>query len=301
MKNRYKNSSIEYWCGMFGMTRQAWYKVNTVRKARVNREVLILEKVRLIREDQPKIGTARLCLSINKNSGETGLKIGRDSLHKVMQKHDMLVRQRRSFKPKMTDGDGNSIFPDLRIGFVPEAANQLWSTDITYIELKGAKKHCYATFIIDEYSHLIVGYVVSERMLTQDVIGALRCAIKEQKIKKELTTLIHHSDRGSQFKSAIYQKLLSDFGIKPSMTKNGSPYENPVSERLNGIIKNELMIINLFDSFEHAKACIDKAVEVYNNQRLHSSCDYLTPQQAHQQQGHLQNRWKRKDLKVQTG
>lgn len=300
MRNQHHYLKVEYWCNMFGKTRQAWYKANQFRKHKENRESKILVQVKEIRIDQPRVGSAPLSKIINNNSALTGLNIGRDALHNLLDKHDLLVKSARRYRPKTTDGDGNSLFKDLRIGMVQDRANQFWSSDITYIDIKGPKKHCYATFVVDEYSHLVVGHTVSERMTTAEIIQALRNGILTQNIKKESCALIHHSDRGSQFKSELYQDLLKEYGIIASMTQNGSPYENPVSERLNGIIKNDLMLIDKFDSLEHARLCIGHAVMVYNNQRLHSSCNDMTPQQAHLKSGPLIQRWKKRTFEPKT-
>jgi len=80
----------------------------------------------------------------------------------------------------MTNGNGVSIYPDLRKGIKLEMKNQLWCTDITVIELRTKRKHCYLTLITDEASHLIVGYELSKRMQTKDVLKAFEMACKEQ-------------------------------------------------------------------------------------------------------------------------
>jgi putative transposase len=300
MKDQYNKTGVMYWCGMFGISRQAYYKSRKQHDTRAVFESTVLEEVRKIRAEQQKVGTLKLLESLNNEAAKTGIAIGRDSLYKLLKENGLLVRKRKKYKPITTDGNGESIYKDLRKGFTPDEPNQLWSADITYLSLRGVKRHCYATFVVDEYSHLITGHTVSMRMTAESVVEALQIGIDNQQITKGQTKLIHHSDRGSQFKSECYQKTMADYGITASMTQKGSPYENPVSERLNGIIKNELIGIDYFNNLEHAKLLIDNAVHVYNNRRLHSSCDYLTPAEAHQRTGLLLKRWHPKVYKKHT-
>src|SRR5690606_569879 len=121
-------------------------------------------------------------------------------------------------------------------------------------------------------------------------LQALQMALNNRQYPGE--QLIHHSDRGSQYCSAAYTQLLHENGIAISMTQNGDPYENALAERMNGIIKSEF---NLYESrlgFEATCDLITASINAYNHERPHSSCDLLTPQQAHQQSGPLAKRWK---------
>ena len=104
--------------------------------------------------------------------------------------------------------------------------------------------------------------------------------------------LIHHSDRGSQYCSAVYTKLLTDNHIDISMTENGDPYENALAERINGIIKGEFNLYSSQMNFELTSQHVKDCITAYNELRPHGSCDFLTPAQAHQQQAVLKKRWK---------
>ena len=102
--------------------------------------------------------------------------------------------------------------------------------------------------------------------------------------------LIHHSDRGLQYSSAAYMKVLGR-KIRISMTENSDPLENAIAERVNGILKDELLE-KRFESFDEAQMKIDKAVSVYNHLRPHLSIDMLTPAEAHSRTGSLKRHWK---------
>nr|WP_261387374.1 integrase core domain-containing protein [Chitinophaga pinensis] len=107
-------------------------------------------------------------------------------------------------------------------------------------------------------------------------------------------SLIHHSDRGSQYCSNGYIKLLHDSKIKVSMAEKGNPYENAIAERVNGILKTEFALDRLFKNYETVVAVVAESIHIYNDQRPHTSCDYLTPNQAHAKQGELVRRWRNK-------
>ena len=104
--------------------------------------------------------------------------------------------------------------------------------------------------------------------------------------------LIHRSDRGLQYAAREYVGLLESHGVALSMTQRGDPYENAGAERINGILKDEFGLSNTLPSFAQADALVARSVRAYNDLRPHGSCDFLTPSQAHEQEGPLVRRWK---------
>jgi transposase InsO family protein len=147
----------------------------------------------------------------------------------------------------------------------------------------------YLSLVTDAYSRKIIGHHVSNNLKVQGPLIALSKAIASQCQK---TNLIHHSDRGIQYCSEPYVSLLQQNNILISMTQNGSPYENAIAERVNGILKTELGADRIFKSYGQAVAAITTAISLYNNQRPHMSLNQLTPDQAHQKSGTLTKKWK---------
>ncbi|MBO9703679.1 MAG: integrase core domain-containing protein [Sporocytophaga sp.] len=135
----------------------------------------------------------------------------------------------------------------------------------------------------------MVGYNLSENLSTEGCIMALNMAFLQL---PEVYNLIHHSDRGIQYCSMAYTNLLSKKSIRISMTQNGDPNENAMAERLNGILKQELLK-KKYQSYQEAKTEIDIAVKIYNEKRPHLSCDLLTPERAHAESGILKRHWKK--------
>jgi len=296
MKQFHGSVSIGELCRLFGYRSQSYYKwLKSSEKQKCFKDE-ILKIVRSIRKDQPRLGTKKLQYKVNEELENRS--IGRDRLYGILREEGLLIRQIKKYRPKHTDGDGNSLYPDLRKELIVKRINQLWCSDITYIELRTAQRFCYLICVTDEYSHLIVGYYVSLHMRRTSVLKAMQMAVKSQLPTRALVfkeTVIIHSDRGSQYKSKDFQDFVDTHNMKSSMTAKGKSYENPVAERLNGIIKNELLEGRSFDSFEQAAKAIDKAIMIYNEQRPHLSCNMLTPKAAHEQKkGPLKKLWKQR-------
>jgi putative transposase len=140
--------------------------------------------------------------------------------------------------------------------------------------------------VTDAYSRKIVGYKLSRDLGTKGCLAALRMALREN---PDRVGLIHHSDRGTQYTSTAYVRMLGKARI--SMTNNGDPLENAIAERVNGILKDELYE-KRFRSFREAEDDIAEAVSTYNHLRPHLSIDMLTPVEAHTRTGELKRHWK---------
>ena len=146
----------------------------------------------------------------------------------------------------------------------------------------------YLSLITDAYSRKIVGFYLEETLEAIGCINTLNMAIAGC---SDCSQLVHHSDRGIQYCSLNYVELLQSNHIKISMTENGDPLENAIAERLNGILKEELLQ-HKYPDFKSVQLSVAKSVIIYNSLRPHSSCDMLTPQIAHLQTGKLKKHWK---------
>ena len=295
MKEVNLNLSISALCRLLGYSRQSFYKSINRQNIIEQQNGVVLNAIALIREDQPKIGTRKLRHILQDQLIKQGISLGRDRWFDLLRDNNLLIKQKKKYRPKMTDGNGCSIYPDFRKDLIINRPNQLWSGDITYLDLSTHENHAYAILIIDEYSHLIVGFYVSIRMRAIDTLQALQMATTNQRQGNLRfgNGLMFHSDRGSQFKAAIFREHLQKYEIIQSMTQDGMSYENPVSERINGIIKNELLLGPVFNSLEEAKMSIARAIDIYNTKRPHLSCNMQTPEYTHaNSQGPLKKLWR---------
>jgi len=282
-----ESRSIQMLCSLLGYSRQGFYKyVHHAEKEALQHD-LILQEVLNIRKTQKRIGTRKLVFMMDNFMQQHQIHIGRDAMFDLLASRKLLIRKRKRRIPITTFSDHwMRKYPNLIVDFIPTAPNQLWVSDITYICL--ANDFAYLSLITDAYSRKIVGFYLSENLSASGCIKALKMALSSN---PQLGRLIHHSDRGSQYCCADYVEILDKHFIKISMTQSGDPLENALAERVNGILKDELME-KQYLNFQQAQQAIAVAISVYNHIRPHSSIDMLTPVEAHLREGELKRRWK---------
>lgn len=296
MKQYYPTYGLGVICGLFGKTRQGHYKQQRAGEKQDMENGVILQRVQEIRKDMPRIGTRKLYFLLTDTLRQHGITIGRDSLFNLLADYGMLVRRRKRSKARTTDSNHPfRRYPNLIRELSVLAPDQLWVSDITYIALTG--DFCYLSLITDAYSRKIAGYSLQPNLKKEGPLQALNTALASRHASAN-PGLIHHSDRGMQYCSEAYTSLLNDSRITISMTEKGDPYENAIAERINGILKGELGLDKTFKTYQDAAVAVNSAVVIYNQQRPHGSCDYLTPDQAHLQQGKLTARWKSRKQKI---
>ena len=289
MKEDYPYLSKEALCRLFGKTRHALYDHLWRKEEDTLKEEIILQLVHKIRQKLPRLGTRKLLFLLDPELKSHHIEIGRDALFDLLAVHKLLIRQR---KRKMVTTDSRHWmrkYANLIKQLVISRPEQVWVSDITYIRMKN--QWGYLSMITDAFSRKIMGLSFRSDMLAQGCIDALQMALSNRQYKDH--RLIHHSDRGSQYCCKDYIDLLNSENIAVSMTENGDPYENALAERMNGIIKNEFNLYSSALSFDDTYQLINESVKVYNDFRPHSSCDYLTPEQAHNEGKILKKRWKK--------
>jgi putative transposase len=273
-------------CTLLGYTRQAFYGHKQHWLQEVFETEIIVQQVLKHRELQPKIGTRKLIVMMQDFAKEHQINLGRDGLFNLLREHNLLIRKRKRKAQTTFSKHWYKKYKNLIRGFEPLAPNLLWVSDITYIVI--ADSFVYLSLITDAYSKKIMGFYLSKTLEATGSIKALQMALDNC---TDNSNLIHHSDRGVQYCSSDYVKILNDKSIMISMTENGDPLENAIAERVNGILKDELLQ-EKYDSFEEAQRSVAKSISVYNALRPHSSCDMLTPQVAHLKEGVLKKHWK---------
>lgn len=289
MNQQYANLSVRELCELFGKTRLAYYD----RQKRINRKetvhIAVLELVEQIRDDMPRLGSKKLYFLLQPTLEREQIKMGRDAFHDMLRNYGMMVKKKR-FYPRTTWSEHwLRKYPNLIKGIKADRPNQLWVSDITYIRLEN--DFSYLSLITDAYSHKIIGYYLSSSLGSQGALNALKAAL-ETLSEPEQMSLIHHSDRGVQYCSYDYTNLLAAYNIQISMTEDGDPRENAIAERINGILKVEMQMGKTFKTRKEASETLEKQVWLYNTKRPHLSCNYLTPDQAHNGTGELQRKWK---------
>lgn len=175
--------------------------------------------------------------------------------------------------------DNTKEYPNLlEQNFYTENPGEKWVGDITYIYTKETG-WTYLAIVMDLFDLKIVGWSYEKNMTDDLVISAFNKALITRGIKKDG---IFHSDRGSQYTSKDFESLLKALNIKHSYSKKGYPYDNASMESFNAILKKEEVNVNSYETFNQAKIAIFEFIESwYNNLRIHSSLDYLTPNQKY--------------------
>jgi putative transposase len=280
------SNSLLSLCALAGYSRQSFYAFSKKKQKEHSKHELILQQVLLHRRQQARIGARKLMILLHDFLQEQQIYIGRDALFALLRNNGMLVRKRKLRAQTTLSRHHFRKYGNLVKGYEPVAPHCLWVSDITYLPTKDG--FAYLSLITDGYSRKIVGYHVSKTLQAQATVKALQMALAGC---PQTGKLIHHSDRGFQYCCKSYVALLQENHIKISMTENGDPRENAIAERVNGILKEELLKMEYVD-FEQAHTDVAKAISIYNELRLHYSCDMLTPERAHMQEGVLKKHWK---------
>ena len=157
----------------------------------------------------------------------------------------------------------------------PSRPEQYFVSDITYIKSK--QRTHYLSLVTDAYSRKIMGYHLSDDLSAESVVKALKMAVRHRQSNH---SVIHHSDRGLQYCSEVYQQVLRSHKILPSMTDGYDCYQNALAERVNGILKSEFLLYTC-NTGEELNTLIDESIHTYNNIRPHLSLAMKTPNFRH--------------------
>ena len=282
-------------CALAGVTRQAFYKRDEdLLLARLAIEQFVVQFVLGVRAKDPRIGTDKLW-RMYRDIFPDEYRVGRDAFRDIMHERGLHLR-RRPRATRTTDSRHNlPTYPNLVKSVIPLRPNHIWVSDITYIEIEDPAspqgyRFVFLTIVMDAYSKRILGWHVAPTLEAAYCIRALKMAIGTLP-EGFADTLIHHSDRGSQYASADYIKVLSTNHIVPSMTEDGNPKDNAMAERINNTVKNELLHGKTFTDIRQVTDAVRKAVHFYNSERPHSSLDWHTPDQAHRMIGEMKRHW----------
>lgn len=244
-------------------------------------DLLIVKEVKKIRKNHKVMGTRKLYEKLQSFMMEHSIKMGRDALFDLLAANQLLVKRRKRRIQTTFSSHWLRKYPNLIKEFIPSSINQLWVSDITYWKINTGE-HLYISLITDAYSRKIIGYNVADTMEAIQSIAALQMAMATLcGAAPKPKQLIHHSDRGIQYCSNKYVKLLQDNDARISMTESGDPLENAIAERVNGIIKEEYLNFYETTTLQEAKKQLIKTIALYNSDRPHMSISNKTPNQIH--------------------
>jgi transposase InsO family protein len=204
-----------------------------------------------------------------------GHEVSENTVAKLMQEHDLRASTARKFRHTTDSNHSHPVAKNvLNQEFEQAGPNEAWVSDITYVQTREGS--LYLVCVLDLYSRRVVGWSMAERMKSGLVISALQMALQQR--CPQAQELLHHSDRGSQYASEAFQRVLRDHGITCSMSGTGNCYDNAAMESFFATLKKELIYQEDYDTRAAARQSIFEYIEVfYNRERQHSALNYQSP------------------------
>jgi len=254
------NLSLSKRCDLLTFNRSSYY----IKPKDKTYDDKLISDIEAIYEAKPFYGYRKILINLT----EMGYKIGKKKLIKIRNELNL----RTIFPEKKTTiiNKEHKKYPYLLLGLEINKPNKVWSTDITYIKIKGS--YVYFVGVIDWYSRKILSYRLSNTMDTSFCIEAL-----DEAVKKYGKPDIFNSDQGSQFTSDKFTSKLSEYGIKISMDGKGRWADNIYIERFFRTLKYENIFLKKYEDIRELKSGIEKYIHFYNSNRYHSSLSYQTP------------------------
>lgn len=237
---------------------------------------MILEEVREIRREHPRMGGKKLHYVLSEYINGLSEGLGRDKFFDLLRNNDLLVKRRRKYVTTTQSFKRFFQYKDHYNGITWTRPHQAWVSDITYIRV--AEGFWYLFLITDAFSRKIVGWQLAPTLETKWALKALQMALEQC---SDPTNLVHHSDRGFQYCSNEYTALLHDKKAIPSMGEAGYCYDNAMAERVNGILKDEYLLDSTFKKSDNALTAVKQAIGKYNEKRPHWSLGLQIPAQVH--------------------
>lgn len=200
-------------------------------------------------------------------------------IKRLMREHDLQPRRRRRYVVTTDSNHDQPIFPDRSKDIILDGPDQLWVADLTYVAISGS--FAYVAIILDAWSRRVVGYAIGRSIDSRLALAALKVAITRRRPRPGC---IHHSDRGSQYASGIYQGLLASHDLVGSMSRRGNPYDNAKAESFMKTLKVEAVYPMAFETLDEVAEQLPRFIDdVYNQRRLHSALGYISPVQFEEQ------------------
>lgn len=256
------------------LSRATYYRQQQVARAVPDPSLELRDTIQIIALEWPQYGYRRITAQLHRQ----GLQVNHKRVLQVMREDNLLCLRKHRFVSTTDSHHRLPVYPNLVPEMTLTAINQLWVADITYIRLQ--REFIYLAVILDAYSRRCIGWALQPYLQAELAVEALQMALAKRHVDGNL---VHHSDRGVQYASAVYTEILKQRGIRISMSRRGNPYDNAQAERFMRTLKYEEVYLFEYESLSEAHSRIGEFLEqVYNQKRLHSALGYLSPAEYEQ-------------------
>ena len=264
--------TIERMCVLAGVSRAGYYRHWATSAPRAE-ETTVRDAIQRLALAHRHYGYRRIAAQLRRE----GFAVNRKRVLRLMQQDNLLCLRQKPFVPVTTDSrHGWRVMPNLARGMMPSGLDQLWVADITYIRLQ--EEFVYLAVVLDAFSRRVVGWALETHLQASLAIAALSMALQAR--RPTPGSLIHHSDRGTQYACGDYTELLQRHDIVASMSRVGNPYDNAKAESFMATLKREQIDGRRYRDLAEAEIEIGPFIDaVYNLDRLHSALGYRSPMQ----------------------
>jgi putative transposase len=260
--------SVKSTCALLNLPRSTWYRWCD-SEALPDLDIELRDEIQKLALEKSVYGYRRMTAALRRQ----GLVLNHKRVLRIMREDNLLCLRKQRFITTTDSEHGLTVYPNLAREMQVNGLNQLWVSDITYIKLRG--EFIYLAVILDAFSRRVIGWELSRRMDAALTLNALKMALSTRDVKPGL---VHHSDRGVQYASTEYTKLLKGSGITISMSRKGNPYDNAMAESFMKTLKYEEVYLTEYANLSEARSRISHFLEqVYNCERLHSRIGYVPP------------------------
>jgi len=256
---------------VIGLSSSTYYaKPNVPREVRERADAELRDRIEKVQCEYGAGTGYRYVLNYLRRAG---INAGERKIRRIMNKYDLQAKIKRAFVATTDSNHSHRVYPNLLPQRTVRGLDEVWTADLTYIRIGNG--FVYLAVILDLYSRKVIGWHVSKRIDGALALSALRMAIAQ---RKPAPGVIHHSDRGVQYLCAEYVGLLKTHGFWISNSAKGNPYDNAWTERFMRTLKQEEVYLASYETYLDVIENLPRFIEdVYNERRIHSALDYLTP------------------------
>lgn len=260
-----QGGSLTSLCQTAGVPRSRYYR-HLAAPELADTDTALREHIQRVALDCSCYGYRRVTKELHRQ----GIAVNHKRVLRLMREDNLLCLRKRRFVATTDSDHGLPVYPNLAADMDVSAPDVLWVSDLTYIRL--GHEFVYLAVVLDACSRRCLGWALGRRLDAALATSALRMALNGRKPQ------VHHSDRGVQYASGEYTRLLKGSGIAISMSRKGNPYDNAKAESFMKTLKYEQVYLSEYENLADARMQIGHFLEaVYNEKRLHSSLGYLPP------------------------